>query len=234
MIVFYHGDWDDQCLHTIQSFSEMKTQFDSAGCQVAACSSDGAKVHKSWIQSERSDGGFGGKLEIPLWSDPSGALASQFDLFDEEENQIFDGIVIIDDAGVVRHAMTTSMESNDTATNCLELVKILKVYTNKDNKANSAVKKSSAPVVTDKDWDVSRDPGLLKALEVAKRLGQPQPAHMVFKPKNPTFELAPSRIRRMVNPKASVLSCSAAVFRNLSGFGKGAGIKFLGYYLRIF
>ena len=73
------------------------------------------------------------------------------------------------------------------------------------------------------DWDVSRDPELMKALEIAKRLGRPQPAHLVFKPKDPSFELAPTQIRRLVNPKASIQSCSAGVYRNLAGFGKGAG-----------
>ena len=58
---------------------------------------------------------------------------------------------------------------------------------------------------------------------MAKRLGKKQPAHMVYRPRNPTFDLAPARIRRMVNPKASTLSCSAAVYRNLSGFGSGTG-----------
>ena len=58
---------------------------------------------------------------------------------------------------------------------------------------------------------------------MAKRLGKKQPAHMVYRPRNPTFDLAPARIRRMANPKASTLSCSASVYRNLSGFGSGTG-----------
>lgn len=70
---------------------------------------------------------------------------------------------------------------------------------------------------------MSRDPELLKALDMAKRLGKKQPAHMVYRPRNPTFDLAPARIRRMANPKASTLSCSASVYRNLSGFGSGTG-----------
>ena len=72
---------------------------------------------------------------------------------------------------------------------------------------------------------MSRDPGLMKALEVAKRLGQSQPPHMIWRPKNPTFDLAPTRIRRMVNPRASVQCCSASVYRNLAGFGSGGEIS---------
>jgi len=195
---------------------------------VVACSTDGAKGHRCWINTEKEDGGFGGDLNIPLWSDPSGALAAQFDLFDEEEFQCLNGIVVIDDGGVVRHAMTTSLECDDTASNCLELVKLLKVYkSEEDNQVEQKTQSTNVRLSAsfDKDWDVSRDPGLMKALEVAKRLGQSQPPHMIWRPKNPTFDLAPTRIRRMVNPRASVQCCSASVYRNLAGFGSGGEIS---------
>ena len=76
----------------------------------------------------REDGGFSGRLNMALWSDPSGSLSSQYDLFDEEEGQCLDGVVIIDDEGIVRHAMTTSLDCKYTANNTLEMVRMLKVY----------------------------------------------------------------------------------------------------------
>ena len=63
-----------------------------------------------------------------MWSDPAGALASQYDLFDEEEAQCLDGVVVIDDEGIVRHAMSTSLDCKDAANNALEMVKMLRVY----------------------------------------------------------------------------------------------------------
>ena len=48
------------------------------------------------------DGGFGGKLDIALWSDTSGHLAQQFDLFDAAECACLEGVVVIDEAGQVR------------------------------------------------------------------------------------------------------------------------------------
>ena len=71
----------------------------------------------------------GGCLSFPLWSDPSGHLASSFDLFDEEEGQCLQGVVILDSEGLVKHAMTTSMEAGDTAENTLELVRMLRAFT---------------------------------------------------------------------------------------------------------
>ena len=67
-------------------------------------------------------------MKIALWSDPAGSLSDQFDLYDAEENQCLDGIVIIDEGGVVRHAMTTSLECTDTARNTFEMVNMLKKY----------------------------------------------------------------------------------------------------------
>ena len=58
----------------------------------------------------------------------SGSLSDQFDLYDAEESQCLDGVVIIDDGGVVRHAMTTSLECTDTARNTFEMVNMLKKY----------------------------------------------------------------------------------------------------------
>ena len=56
-------------------------------------------------------------------------------------------MVVIDDEGIVRHAMTTSMETEDTAISTLELVKLLKVYkdeTSPDKKMpQSAANRSS-------------------------------------------------------------------------------------------
>ena len=73
------------------------------------------------------------------------------------------------------------------------------------------------------DWDISQDPELLKVLDIAKRLGQTQPPQMVYRPRNPIFDLLPTRIRRLVNPKASLKWCSASLQRNLAGFGQSGG-----------
>ena len=78
--------------------------------------------------SRREDGGLGGCLSFPLWSDPSGQLASRFDLYDEEEGQCLQGVVILDGEGLVKHAMTTSMDHEETAENTLDLVKMLRAF----------------------------------------------------------------------------------------------------------
>merc|ERR1719228_1216304 len=94
VIVFYHGDWE--CQEYLQAFSDLQDKFSSVEAEVVGCSTDSTKVHQCWIKTDREDGGFSGRLNLALWSDPSGSLASQYDLYDEEEGQCLDGVVIID------------------------------------------------------------------------------------------------------------------------------------------
>merc|ERR1712130_501319 len=52
---------------------------------------------------------------------------------------------------------------------------------------------------------------------VAEQMNRPPPPRMVYCPRNPVFDLIPARIRRIVNPKAPLLSCSASLQRNFLG-----------------
>jgi len=229
-LVFYHADWD--CLEYLQAFADIGDKFKSARAEIVFCSTDSPKVHACWLKTESCDGGFGGGLAgkvSGIWSDPAGELSSKYDLYDEEENECLDGVVIIDEDGLVRHAMTTSLDFHDTANSTLELVKMLKAYSLDDKEVKKeAVKKVSKPSVSvpaakmvdpkNMDWNVSKDKDLLKVVDIAKKLGRPAPPHFVYCPKNPVFDLIPAKIRRLVNPKSSVISCSASIYRSIVGF----------------
>merc|ERR1719260_159477 len=239
VIVFYHGDWE--CQEYLQAFSDIQERFRSMKTEVVGCSVDSSKGHLVWMKTDKSDGGFGGKLQMPLWSDPSGHFADQFDLYDAEENQCLDGVVIIDDGGVVRHAMTTSLQCSDTAKNTFEMVNMLKKYkvdakdvkksTSKPSSSSSlATGRAMSPVKLDrnaleKDWDVSQDPELLKVLTMAKMIGRAQPPKVQTFTKTPMFDMIPSAIRRLNNPKAPIKWCTASLQRNLSGFGPNGDIS---------
>jgi len=216
VILFYSGDWEPLSQQLLLAFNTLHASFTVAGCEVVACSSDSPQVHRSWIKASSEEGGLGGSLNFPVWSDLSGQLASMFDLYDEEAGQCLEGVVILDGEGVVRHAMTTSMECEETAESSLELVKMLRAFT-----PTLTVKPVTVTDNMEKDWDKSRDPQTIKAMQEAKRLGRPEPPHLIYKPKNPTFDLPPTRIRRLVNPKAPIEYCSATIYRNIAGFGSG-------------
>merc|ERR1712142_185677 len=77
----------------------------------------------------------------------------------------------------------------------------------------------------EKDWDVSADPELQKVLNVAKLLGRTNiPTAKTIK-KVPMFNLLPTQIRKLVNPRAPVKSVMASLQRNLAGFGESGDIS---------
>merc|ERR1712223_636195 len=230
VVVFYHGK---QCAGLVEEFSNIKSQLASNGADVVCVSSDS---QAAWIKADKCNGGLGGSLSIPLWSDPAGELAVNFDLYNEEGKHCVDGVVIIDDAGITRHVMTTSLDSKELATTVFSLVPVLKKQKvdKRDLQAGSlamsSVQQESPFKVKidvkelEKDWDVTEDPELRKVLNVAKLLGRTAPPKMNNVKKVPMFDLLPTAIRKLTNPRTTVKSVMASLQRNLAGFSGGGEI----------
>ena len=123
MLVFYPGDWESKEL--LKSFSFLSAHFEARGVQLVGVSTDSVNSHKTWVEASREEDGWAGWLGLHLWSDPSGALATQYDLFDEEEGVCQEGVVVVDREGKVRHAMSTSLGYDETAESVLEVVNLL-------------------------------------------------------------------------------------------------------------
>ena len=123
MVVFYPGDWESKEL--LKAFSFLTPHFEARGVQLVGVSTDSVSSHESWVKTRREEDGWGGWIGMHLWSDLSGALATQYDLFDEEEGVCQEGVVVIDREGRVRHAMSTSLGYDETAESALEVVNML-------------------------------------------------------------------------------------------------------------
>jgi len=65
---------------------------------------------------------------------------------------------------------------------------------------------------------------LLKVLNVAKLLGRTAPPTVKTVKKVPMFDLVPTQIRRLNNPRAKVKSVMASLQRNLAGYGPSGDI----------
>jgi len=136
--------------------------------------------------------------------------------------------------------MTTSLGPKETASNTLDVVKLLKgsKVEAKDlaknspsgQKSSSSTQRTVSPVrlsreEIEKDWDVSQDPELLKVLNKAKMLGRQAPPSVPTITKPAVFDLVPAVVRRLRNPKAPVKWCTASLQRNLAGFGPSGGLQ---------
>jgi len=234
VIVFYHADYD--CTNLVESFSAIKPLLSSNGTDLVFCSSDSTSAHKAWISAEKSRRGLGGSFTSPVWSDKCGTLATLFDLFDAEKNTCLDGVVIIDDNGEIRQVMTSSMDAKELSKNIVELIAVMKKHKlepkPKGAMAGGRSARGSSPSfkvqlsVSDleKDWDVSTDPELLKVLNVAKLLGRTAPPPIKNVKKVAMFNLLPTQIRKLANPRAPVKSVMASLQRNLAGFGQSGDL----------
>jgi len=237
VVVFYRGDW--KCGEVVEEFSNIKSQLASNGADVVCVSTDSVETHTAWIKADKSKGGLGGSLGIPLWSDPTGELANSFDLYHQEEKHCLDGFAIIDDAGLTRQVMTTCLESKEVATSVFSMVPVFKrnkvdmkdiqaatmaIPTSSSSSKDSAFKVSIDVKDLEKDWDVTEDPELRKVLNVAKLLGRTAPPKMNNVKKVPMFNLLPTAIRKLTNPRTTVKSVMASLQRNLSGFSVGGDV----------
>jgi len=220
IIVFYTEDF--ACYEGIGAFNDSIEKFKNLKCEVVACSTDSPQCHKSWIKAPKDDGGFEGHLSLALLSDPSGGMADKYDCYDEEEGMCRSAVVIIDNKSVVRHVMTTDMDMREVVNSCLEIIKLLKKHPVSDKERARDV--SPVHIDMEKDWDVSGDPALQRVLNLAKMLGKAAPPRARSPAKKATFGLNPTKIRRLVNPKAPVKCCRVTLHRNIGGYGNSADI----------
>jgi len=226
VIIFFKNNDSKEFL---KAFSDLADLFRGNKIELIACSRDSCSTTASWLKSSWS-----GSCKIPVCSDPKGAFTSQYDLWDDD-GFCRDGLVIIDDTGMVRQAMTSSLEPKDTAKSVLEVIGLLRK--NKvdardlqptGSKNTSSSGRALSPVTIDRDqleagWDVSTDPELQKVLNKARMLAKAKPVKIQQVSKTPQFNLTADEIRKnLKNPTrgAPVRWCSATLHRNLTGFGK--------------
>merc|ERR1711990_758569 len=130
--------------------------------------------------------------------------------------------------------MTTTLDSKEVATRVFSMVPLFKRH-KVDMKAatmaipTSSSKDSSFKVSIDvkdleKDWDVTEDPELRKVLNVAKLLGRTAPPKINNVKRVPMFNLLPTAIRKLTNPRTTVKSVMASLQRNLNGFSIGEDV----------
>jgi len=224
VIIFFKNNDSKEFL---KAFSDLADLFRGNKIELIGCSRDSCSSTSSWLKSSWS-----GSCKIPICSDPQGTFTTQYDLWDDN-GFCQDGLVIIDETGMVRQVMTSSLEPKDTAKSILEVIGLLRKNKVDARDLQLAGPKSSggrgvSPVTLDRGqmeagWDVSSDPELQKVLNKARMLGKAKPVKIQPVSRTPQFNLTPDQIRKnLKNPVrgAPVRWCSATLHRNLTGFGK--------------
>ena len=70
----------------------------------------------------RADGGLEGKCKIPLLADRSGKISKKYGVFDQEEGVARKALVVIDDRGVARHMVASSLPTEKVIDDTLKVI----------------------------------------------------------------------------------------------------------------
>ncbi len=107
VLFFYPLDFTFVCPSEIIAFDKALAKFEAKNAQVIGVSVDSHFTHLAWKNTPTDQGGIG-QVQYPLVADLSKNIARQYGvLFDEEIAQR--GLFLIDQKGIVRHALVNDL-----------------------------------------------------------------------------------------------------------------------------
>ncbi|KAF9365855.1 Peroxiredoxin-2 [Mortierella sp. NVP85] len=101
VLFFYPLDFTFVCPTEIVAFSEAFERFKALNTAVVACSCDSEFSHLAWINTPRTQGGLG-SMNIPILSDFTKKIATDYGVLKEDDGVAYRGLFIIDPQQVVR------------------------------------------------------------------------------------------------------------------------------------
>ncbi|KAF9994509.1 Peroxiredoxin-2 [Entomortierella chlamydospora] len=101
VLFFYPLDFTFVCPTEIIAFSEAIGRFNGLKTAVLACSCDSEFSHLAWVNTPRTQGGLG-EMKIPIISDFTKKIATDYGVLKEDEGVAYRGLFIIDPKQVVR------------------------------------------------------------------------------------------------------------------------------------
>lgn len=104
IFMFYPADFSFVCPTELEDMAHHYEDFKALGCEVYSISTDTHFVHKAWHDSSSKIG----KITFPMLADPSGRIAKDFEVLNEELWQALRGTFLINPRGEI-----VSYEVND-------------------------------------------------------------------------------------------------------------------------
>lgn len=145
VLFFYPLDFTFVCPTEIIAFDHRLAEFEKRGVQVLGCSVDSQFSHWAWKNTEVNKGGIG-NVQYPLVADLDKSIARDYDvlmdakeatiLTDEEEYEssvgggvALRGSFLIDEEGIVRHAVINDLPLGRNIDEMLRMVDALDFHT---------------------------------------------------------------------------------------------------------
>lgn len=123
VLFFYPLDFTFVCPTEILAFNDRLAEFHELDCEVAAVSVDSKYSHLAWVNTPRNLGGLGATLRLPLISDITRKISSDYGVLDEEEGVAVRALFIISPEGVVRQMTINDLDVGRNVDETLRLVK---------------------------------------------------------------------------------------------------------------
>ncbi len=144
VLFFYPMDFTFVCPTEIIAFNHRLKEFESRGVQVLGCSTDSQFSHWAWKNTPEDKGGIG-NVQYPIIADIDKSIARKYDVLtnakdayvqtdDEEGFTTIDGEValrasfLIDEEGVVRHAVINDLPLGRNIDEMLRMVDALSYF----------------------------------------------------------------------------------------------------------
>lgn len=97
VLFFYPADFTFVCPTELEDLANLYDKFKGAGCEIYSVSCDTHFVHKAWHESSEK----AGRINYPMLADPTGRLARDLEVYDEESGLADRGTFVINPEGRV-------------------------------------------------------------------------------------------------------------------------------------
>lgn len=124
VLFFYPLDFTFVCPTELHAFQEKLAEFEDRGVQLIGCSVDSHFSHAAWLKTPKSMGGIE-SVSYPLVSDLTKSIARAYDVLNEENGIAYRGLFLIDQKGIVRHALVNDLSLGRSIDEVLRLVDAL-------------------------------------------------------------------------------------------------------------
>jgi alkyl hydroperoxide reductase subunit AhpC len=125
LLIFYPRDFSYVCPTELTAFSTRIDDFRDRDCDILAISVDSLDSHRAWLAAAASDGGVAG-LRFPLGSDPDGAVASRFGVYDRDKRLAGRGLFIVDPNGVLQYQVVHNLNVGRSTDEVLRVLDALR------------------------------------------------------------------------------------------------------------
>ncbi len=127
VLFFYPLDFTFVCPTELHAFQEKLSEFESRNVQLIGCSVDSWYSHVAWLNTPIEKGGIQG-IKYPLLSDFNKEISTSYGVLKEDMGASYRGLFLIDQEGIVRHALVNDLPLGRNVDEVLRLVDALQFH----------------------------------------------------------------------------------------------------------